>query len=59
MSLKEQNYKKHIQGMGQHLDKLQQGDFDYSDRAPHHTTLSAYAAKVRKDVQACIKASKA
>lgn len=52
MSLKEQNYKKHIRGMGQELDKLQQGDFNYTHRAPYRTTLSAYAAQLRKEIKA-------
>ena len=45
--MKEQNYKKHIQGVP--LDKLQEGYFEY-DRAHRNTTLSEYAKKIRKEV---------
>ena len=47
--MKEQNYKQHILGSGVYLDKLQQGDFDYTERYNQHHTLSEYAKQVRKD----------
>ncbi len=48
--MKEQNYKQHILGTGVYLDKLQQGDFDYSERYNQKHTLSEFARSVRRDV---------
>ena len=47
--MKEHNYMKHIYGNGVSLDKLQEGDFRYDDRATGGT-LSEFAKKVRETV---------